>query len=406
MKINAINPFTINENNDSSKLYLCFNMNNNFSDGISKLMNYKKPVFIVPNPTFYWDSDFLLYQKTISDALSNTKLFYMDNKVKHLSDEKTNEKFRIIGAQFWNDFEGLNEELVTLSLIKSQNFQKIKADSWLENPENLKNFFEINENLKKNDIYYKIYKQYYKVGNFHPIISYLLYKENLNFVMNELNKPFEGKTILLTHNHPNSYGLYFEGLQVNSNSSNINNALGKQNNIDLFLSKKTSLEVLLPKGKIQHLIHGNSNKIMNYQYYNTKITSLNLSNATIDLDDEQLHIKNTLNYIFEENQKFVDLIRNSMINHNEIIKSTTDFVEFIKLYGFVFSLLNTQFFEKFFEKFNAQIIFINTIELNITSEELNSNKLDHTSLSEKIKYMLNIISKNHFTLQNVLNNMK
>ena len=59
---------------------------------------------------------------------------------------------------FWNDFEGLNEELVTLSLIKSQNFQKIKADTWLENPENLTIFFEINENLKKNDVYYKIYK--------------------------------------------------------------------------------------------------------------------------------------------------------------------------------------------------------------------------------------------------------
>ena len=150
MKISAINPFsTFNEKNDFSKIYLCFNMNGNISEGISKLVSYKKPVFIIPNPSFYWDSDFIVYENTIKDAIKNSNLHFMDNQVRYLNDEKNNKKYRLIGGVFWNDFEGLNEELVTLSLIKSQNFQKIKADTWLENPENLTKFFEINENLKK-----------------------------------------------------------------------------------------------------------------------------------------------------------------------------------------------------------------------------------------------------------------
>jgi len=242
MKISAINPFsTFNEKNDFSKIYLCFNMNGNISEGISKLVSYKKPVFIIPNPSFYWDSDFIVYENTIKDAIKNSNLHFMDNQVRYLNDEKNNKKYRLIGGVFWNDFEGLNEELVTLSLIKSQNFQKIKADTWLENPENLTKFFEINENLKKNDVYYKIYKQYYKVGNFHPIISYLLFQDNLKYLLSEIKKPFDGETIVLSHNQPTSYGLYFDGIQVNSNSPSVNAALGKVNNIETFLSKKQVL---------------------------------------------------------------------------------------------------------------------------------------------------------------------
>lgn len=406
MKISAINPFsTFNEKNDFSKIYLCFNMNGNISEGISKLVSYKKPVFIIPNPSFYWDSDFIVYENTIKDAIKNSNLHFMDNQVRYLNDEKNNKKYRLIGGVFWNDFEGLNEELVTLSLIKSQNFQKIKADTWLENPENLTKFFEINENLKKNDVYYKIYKQYYKVGNFHPIISYLLFQDNLKYLLSEIKKPFDGETIVLSHNQPTSYGLYFDGIQVNSNSPSVNAALGKINNIETFLSKKTSLDIFLKNGTVQHLIHGNTNRFMGYQYNKTTISAINSSNISLDLSNTELYIKNTLNFVLEENQKFVDIIRKSMINSNEIIHKTSDFIDFAKLYSFVFSILNNDYFNYFFKKFNSEILFINMNDLKINSDEINSNIMSHQSLSDKMKYFLSIISKNHFTLQTLINNM-
>lgn len=401
MKINAINPFThILDKNDISKFYLCFNMQGNLSEGISKMVSYKKPVFIMPSPNFYWDSDFLMYQKTIKDAISNSNIYLMDNQTKYLNDEKTGKKYRLIGGIFWNDFEGLNEELVTLSLIKSQNFQRIKADLWLENPENLKHFFELNENLKKNDVYYKIYKQYYKVGNFHPIISYLLYQDNLKYLLNEIKKPFDGETILLTHNQPTSFGLYFEGNQINSSSNNVNKSLNKLNNIESFVAKKTSLEVLLQKGYIQHLIHGNSNKFLGYQFYKTTISAINSSNISLDLENSSMYIKNTINFLLEENQKFVDIIRKSMINTNEVIEKTTDFLDFIKLYSFCFSLINNDYFKNMFTDKGLEIIFIDGNSLNIDESEISTNII--SNLSEKMKYMLNVISKNHFTLQSFL----
>lgn len=401
MKINAINPFThILDKNDGCKFYLCFNMQGNLSEGISKLVSYKKPAFIMPSPNFYWDSDFLAYQKTIKEAISHSNIYLMDNQTKYLNDEKTGKKYRLIGGVFWNDFEGLNEELVTLSLIKSQNFQKIKADLWLENPENLKNFFSLNENLKKNDVYYKIYKQYYKVGNFHPIISYLLYQDNLKYLLNEIKKPFDGETILLTHNQPTSFGIYFDGNQINSSSVNVNKALNKSNHIESFVSKKTSLEILLQKNYIQHVIHGNSNKFLGYQFHQTTISAINDSNISLNLSNPNMYIKNTISFLLEENQKFVDIIRKSMINTHEVIEKTTDFLDFIKLYSFSFSLLNNDFFKNLFLSKKLEIMFIDTNSLKISESEILTNNI--SNLSEKMTYMLNVISKNHFTLQSFL----
>ena len=92
-----------------------------------------------------------------------------------------------------------------------------------------------------------------------------------------------------------------------------------------------------------------------------------------------------------------------MINSNEIIQKTSDFVDFVKLYSFVFSLLNNDFFEKLLEKQGQKIVFIDLSHLNITQEEMNSNII--SLLSEKMKYMLSVISKNHFTLQTLLNKL-
>lgn len=405
MKVNAINPFThILDKNDLSKFYLCFNMQGDLSEGFSKLVSYKKPVFIMPSPNFYFDSDFLVYEETIKDAIKSSNIYLMNNETKYLNDEKSGKKYRLIGGLFWNDYEGLNEELVTISLIKSPCFQKIKADTWLENPENLTKFFEINENLKKNNVYYKIYKQYYKVGSFHPVISYLLYQDNLKYLLDEIQKPFNGETVLLTHNQPTSFGLYFDGNQINSSSRNVNNALNKSNNIEHFVCKKTSLEIPLLKGLIQHVIHGNSNKFLGYQFNKTTISAINSSNISLDLDNSSLYIKNTINFLLEENQKFVDIIRKSMINPHEIIENTSDFIDFIKLYSFSFSLLNNDFFETLFHNFGNEIIFVDLSYIGLTEAEIESNNI--FNLSEKMKYMLGVISKNHFTLQSVLSKIQ
>ena len=43
--------------------------------------------------------------------------------------------------------------------------------------------------------------------------------------------------------------------------------------------------------------------------------------------------------------------------------------------------------------------------LKISNEEINSNIISNESLTEKMKYFLSVISKNHFTLQTLINNM-
>ena len=376
-------------------------MQGNVSEGISKLVSYKRPAFIIPSPDFYWDTDFLVYEDAISDAIKDSNIYLMDNKTKYLNDERNAKKYRLVGSTFWNDYEGLNTEMVTLSLIKSPHFQRISADTWLESPHNLQSFFEINEELKKNNVYYKIYKQYYKVGKFHPIISYLLYQDNLRCLKNELNRPFDGETILLTHNQPSKFGIYFDGNQIESSSSKLNLSLKKSNDIEDFVSKKTSLESILNSGSVDYLIHGNSDRDLSYQFNKTRINAIDNTNVILELADSSSHVKNTLNFLLEENQRFVDIIRKSMINSNEIIENTDDFINFVKLYTFVFSLLDNEFFGKLLSDLNKEIVFINLGHFNITTEETSSNAI--VNVSGKINYMLNVISKNHFTLQSLVN---
>lgn len=404
MNILAINPFTYEKNkNDNVNFYLSFNISQNIDDGISKLVTHKKPVFLMPNPYFYFDTDFQSYSRTIKDVTKGSNIYFMDKSVHYFKDPETSKQYKLIGSLFWNDFEGLNEEFVTLSMLKSPIYKNIQANEWLENPDNLNKFIEINENLKKNNVYYKVFKEYYKIGNFHPIISYLLYKEEMNFLLNELKTPFDGEIILLSNNHPTSYSLYYEGNQINSNSDNINSLLNKTHNIEGFLTQKTNLELFLKKSNISHIIHGSAKKPLKYQYYNSAITGVGLNSSMIDINNFDVFVSNTLNFVIYENQKFVDIIRKSMIKSDEVIKSTSDFINFFKMYSFLFSLLDNDFFNILFESVNGKLNYINIMDLDISNEEIESNILSVDSLMKKMNIILKIISNNHFLLQKALN---
>lgn len=400
MKITSVNPFLYqqekNGKKDTQDVLFCLNTPNHLGDALANMLHVRKPFFFVPSPKLFWDTDFMVFERKIRETVAgNDYLFYLNNDAKLLNYYDNNEHYRIFGGLFWNDFEGLNHELVTLSLIKSAHYQKIQAHEWFDNAVNLENFYEISEHLKKNNSYNKTVKKYYKSGYFHPIISYLLYKEGVDKLIAECQQPFNGKRILLSYHQPLDYGFYF-----NQKDLYLQDYLDNDN----FL-KKVSLEVPLTQLSLDYVFHGCTQHAYSYRYYNRNIVGVNLSQQEIVLNDyTSLNLyKNTLHFLTKENLKFLDIIRNHILDNKVFFNNTTELMKFIKTYNHLFALIEDTWS-------NPEILddFKNLTVANvgISEQETMSNQLGEHLQNQRVKFILHTLSQNQLALQKALNKLK
>ena len=411
MKIELIQPLSFIEDTNSKsltkKVYVCLHDNDQVKESLSHLMGLEKQVLYVPSPKVFWNTDFMLYEKKLKATLKSSKnIYYLNNRTKTFTD-KTNHSYRFIGGVFWNDYNDLNEESVTLSLMKSPNFSKIKANTWFDNQANSDKFKEINDTLLKNNTYYRTYIQYYKAGFFHPIISYMLYNENMAYLKRKMAQPFEGTTIVLSYNHPTSHALYFNDIQVENHGYKIYQKLGKQPSIDLYIGRKAGLEKALEEFPIDYLFHANSDKAFLYRYHDTNVFCADNQNHLFDFraNNTKLARKKTIQYLMEENQKFVEIVKQSLLSLLQVIENTTDLNDFVKAYNNSLLLLRTPEWKTIFVEKKADIKDISLQSLHVSQQEVNSNQLNPEQYSKRINSILTTISHNHFSLQELYNHL-
>lgn len=403
MNIKIINPITYVEdkkNDKDSDILIALNTSKDFQQGLINLVNIptNPQIIYIPTPSMFFNTDFSIYDQSIEKTINKIdNVNYLNNSTFLYTDKKI--KYRFIGSLLWNDFNNLNEELVSIALIKSLLFSKIKAKSWFDDSNNHNEFNKLNDTLCQNNNYYNIYKQFYKKGYFHPIISYLLYKESNSFLINELKKPFDGKTILLAHNQPTDYGIYFSGIQTSLKDNKVSKFFNKKQKIETYLSRKANIEPILKKYNIDYVFNGHSLSDINYKFYNSNVFSCHNSDISINLNSDinTQTIIYTIEEIMKEHNNFINGIKDNM----HLITNTSDFIEIINLYNFLYDLLPPEFWTNILSKFNVLFKVISIETIGITLTEVKTNNLN----SQRLKILLSFITQNYYSLQLLVKNI-
>lgn len=148
---------------------------------------------------------------------------------------------RFLGCTLWTDFNQWSRHDVQLALEKMSDYKKIAVSEW--------------RNRSKNQAKaeYALGKKYQKLQDpmLTPLITFLLHKESMKWLEQELEKPYSGKTVVVTHHAPAI------GAVMGSDHANMVKLIG---------AYATDLSAFLIKYKriINLWVHGHTHRPMDY----------------------------------------------------------------------------------------------------------------------------------------------
>lgn len=172
------------------------------------LDEYGVPVIIVLGNHDYWSSeDFAKAVKRYKNKAAKFKNIYvLENETLILGE------IRFLGTTLWHSCHNFHPRLVIEAANNLNDYNFIHADSWWGNRENQtfarKHYehllFESRrdtalEGLQNLDDWMQIMLA---LRLFHPIIAYQLHQKALDFLITEIEKPFDGVTVVVSHHPP------------------------------------------------------------------------------------------------------------------------------------------------------------------------------------------------------------
>lgn len=313
----------------------------NIDEGFKFLNTSPLPVLFIPGNHEFYKGDFLeRYQKMrdLCDA-SNGHITFMDREVVHLDDT------RIIATTLWTGFNNFDPLLIDCAYGVMNDYRHIliptlnNKESWRKQLELLKDFFLDNrKKLFLNGGYERrlleehfASRQKSTINNydidlntldnynpelFSPFVSYLLNKENTHWLENALSKPFDGKTLVMTHHAPSRLALSLGNYLVNPRGACFAEQINKKVAKHKIGAYTNALETLGIKYNIDGWVHGHFHEYMNYRLgtsnvicnptgtknnntsgYETYVFNLDNNEKTIGLKNLIKHTLSTFNKI-------------------------------------------------------------------------------------------------------------
>lgn len=356
------------------------------------------PTIFIPSLDFFIDKDFYAFEEKIKNEIPvASNLLYLNNNLIQL-ESHAGIKYKVYGSLFWNDFEGLNEELIIFSLLKNKIYQQIKANSWFDISSNKEKFSELNEKLSKNNTYYQINKKHYKDNHFHPIISYLLYLENMEKISQHFSMKEENtEHIIISHNTPLNTSIFFNNIQTDLQGSEFYQTLNKSFDLEKYSSMKYTFENDLKNFSIDTLIHNKNNEKLFYYYKNTKVFGLSEEMNDFDISFQKSleiqHITSTINLFLKENKNYLDYIKELIINPKPYEMNNKYLLDLIKSYNLLCNLIYhiSEKDSRYFDFSTINFIKLENFKINISKEKENI-PLQQRNLY--VKNLLYIFSQN------------
>ena len=153
------------------------------------------------------------FGKDITEGIAQLKELASNYDNVHLLENEKVEigNVRFIGSTFWSNYGDLHPRLVVEAQYNMRDSISIKAEQWWETSENEEFGLAMHEHIiekckkiesKRFDSAILHYLKQFNRAKFHPIIGYQLNQQAVKFIATELAKPFNGRTVVVTHHPP------------------------------------------------------------------------------------------------------------------------------------------------------------------------------------------------------------
>jgi predicted phosphodiesterase len=176
-------------------------------------------LYVAGNHEYYNKISIGSVDRSLSMACRKHGSHYLQNKTVEF------DNVRFIGCTLWTDYR----------LYGDSTFAKLYAGRRMNDYRNI----------------------YYNVGTvFNPDIAADLFDKSLGYLIKQLCKPFDGKTVVVTHHAPSeqSINMYHRGMELTP-------------------AYASNLEYVMNDYKIDFWFHGHTHESADYQCYNTRVVS-------------------------------------------------------------------------------------------------------------------------------------
>jgi Icc-related predicted phosphoesterase len=146
---------------------------------------------------------------------------------------------RFLGCTLWTDFDCYSHEEITRAWSTMNDYKYIYCRPWWSNDQNREEALQL---MQLDSLYG------FDPTDFSPTVAYLLHKRSLNWLQQQLDQPYTGQTVVVTHHAPTL-------------RSTDNTAYGSD--LTQFIKKNA--------GKITLWCHGHIHKSVDYEISSVRI---------------------------------------------------------------------------------------------------------------------------------------
>ncbi|MBU9199843.1 metallophosphoesterase [Burkholderia multivorans] len=247
-------PFTLPDSSDTSPAVAVFAGDVCSGDGgpaALRALSTLPTVYVSGNHEF-WGGDYFERLDAIRARAKEFGVHFLEN------DAVVLEGVRFLGATFWTNYGGRDDALLSYGLWGMRDHRKIKAARWWTSENRARFVKQFGEHaLEKFE------------GMFNPLLALELHRKSLAWLKRELDKPFSGPTVVVTHHAPSFESLRRAG--ISDLALNPDHWVRRMND-DLNLTKVGSyasdllreLSSDLRQAGVRYWLHGHLHQAMHY----------------------------------------------------------------------------------------------------------------------------------------------
>ncbi|MGZ8181332.1 MAG: metallophosphoesterase [Methylobacter sp.] len=195
-----------------------------------------KEIIYVPGNHEYYDSDMAIINDMRLKA-NELGIHFLDK------DSVIINEVRFLGTTLWTNFNNYSHEAIAQAARNMCDYEYIKCKNWWENQENREKALKL---MAPNSTFG------FDPEFFSPTVAYLLHLDAMDWLDQQLNKPHQGKTVIVTHHAP-------------SMQSRPDNNYAYASNLKTFIANNAD--------KIDLWCHGHIHEPVDYQVAGVRIVS-------------------------------------------------------------------------------------------------------------------------------------
>ncbi|MCU7940005.1 MAG: metallophosphoesterase family protein [gamma proteobacterium symbiont of Bathyaustriella thionipta] len=151
-----------------------------------------KPIIYVAGNHEYYQHDLYALNQALKQSAKAHNVHLLQNNSVVINE------VRFLGATLWTNFGEHHTGLMTIAHNNINDYRFITADKWWQTQRSLKitqKYFKNHEDIEEHK------------GQFLPHVAYDEHKKSIRWLTKELEKSFDGKTVIITHHAPSYLSL-------------------------------------------------------------------------------------------------------------------------------------------------------------------------------------------------------